>query len=103
MWRTAKYRLQFSPEVWKQVGAMSRQDFERLQQALEQARAGNAVRHARSSEGLGGEEPPQSTLSVTVDDLVLVYERDDAQGILTLLHVERLAPPASGAPSTGSS
>jgi hypothetical protein len=83
----ANYRIQFSPEAWQQVGAMHREDFERLHRAIERARQLEAavVRPA----GPEGVTPLRPVLHVGVDDLGLVFERDDEQRTLTLLQVKR--------------
>lgn len=73
------YRVTFSPEAWQEIGRLSSTTFLALQEALEQlAQQG---RPGTAAEGI------PSTLTFTVDSLVISCERDDKARTLTLRHV----------------
>jgi hypothetical protein len=64
MKRAAPYSLHLSPILWKQVGAMRREDFARLQHALARAQAAGVLHQARANEERGDERRTFTLLQV---------------------------------------
>ncbi|RKH11826.1 hypothetical protein D7V97_10265 [Corallococcus sp. CA053C] len=75
------YRVHYAPPAWREVGRMSAEVFEALQQAL----LGLAERSRNQDSSVG-----PSRYRVEGHDLELLYERDPRASTLTLLAVNRM-------------
>jgi hypothetical protein len=76
------YRVVFAPQAWKEIGLMPTALFDVLQAAVE----GLAAKCGRQNEPREAQPLP---LRLTVDTLVVTYERDDAARVITLVDVTR--------------
>jgi mRNA-degrading endonuclease RelE of RelBE toxin-antitoxin system len=74
------YRVNFSPEAWKQVGRISSGAFFSLQESLESI-AGRMGSERPTDEGA------HSELHAEVAGLRVIYQRDDETRTLTLLDI----------------
>jgi hypothetical protein len=74
------YRVTFSPEAWKEIGRLPSTTFVALQEALEQL----------AQEGSPSEQAP-TTITFTIDSLLISCERDDLTRSLIL---QRVTPAA---------
>lgn len=72
------YRVDLSPQAWKEVGCVPADDFQVLQDVIELL----AVEGTPYEQGQGPH-------SVTVAGFVVLYTRDEAERTLTLLRVTR--------------
>ena len=76
---TGPYRVVFTPQTWKQIGLMPTALFDAFQVAVDNLAS------------TSGKVPPSP---LTVDGLVVTYERDDAARVITLVDITR-APTGS--------
>ncbi|WP_224240652.1 hypothetical protein [Hyalangium gracile] len=84
---TAYYRVDLSPEAWREVGCVPANDFEVLRDVME-------LLAAQGTPYEQGEGPH----SVTVAGFEMQYTRDDVERVLTLHRVVRaLAKPEEAA------
>ncbi len=81
---TGPYRVVFTPRAWKEIGLMPTARFDALQRTLDDL----AAKCGRLSPPAG----PSLQLRLTVNALVVTYERDDAARIITLVDITR--PPS---------
>ncbi len=72
------YRIEYAPSTWNRIGLMPAKEFQAVREVLERL-ADEAALAPRPN--------PEPPLRVTVEDKVLVYARDDAQRMLTLLDI----------------
>ncbi|WP_224368670.1 type II toxin-antitoxin system RelE family toxin [Hyalangium versicolor] len=72
------YRVTFSPEAWKEIGRLSSGTFQALQEALEQL--------AQQSKP-GTADSASTSLTFSIDSLIIHCERDDQSRTLILQHV----------------
>lgn len=79
------YRVVFTPQTWKEIGLMPTALFDALQGAVDTL----AMQCGRSSEP-ASEAPRRQRL--TVEALVVTYERDDAARVITLVDISRASP-----------
>lgn len=74
------YRIEFSPSTWNRIGLMPGQEFQAVREVLERLADEAALAPWPHPE-------PEAPLRVTVEGKVLVYVRDDARRMLTLLDI----------------
>jgi hypothetical protein len=70
------YRVNFSPEAWREIGRLPSATFLELQDALEQL--------AQQARGATPEEANSPQHTFTISSLLIHYERDDQARTLTL-------------------
>ncbi|MBZ4335885.1 hypothetical protein NR800_27795 [Corallococcus interemptor] len=75
------YRVHYAPPAWREVGRMSSEAFEALQQAL-----ARLAERSKSQDSVAG----PARHRVEGHDLELLYEKDPRASTLTLLAVTRL-------------
>ncbi|MFP2907038.1 hypothetical protein ACLESD_18725 [Pyxidicoccus sp. 3LFB2] len=84
---TGPYRVVFTPQTWKEIGLMPTALFDAFQGAVDEL----AEKCGRSVEP-ASEEPRRQRLTLEV--LVVTYERDDAARVITLVDISRTPRPS---------
>ncbi len=74
------YRIEYAPSTWNRIGLMPAKEFQAVREVLERLADEAALAPRPHPE-------PECPLSVSVEGKVLVYARDDAQRMLTLLDI----------------
>ena len=80
---TGPYRVNFSPEAWKQVGRISSGAFFELQEALERIASGMGPKRPQ-------DEGAHSELHADVAGFRITYQRDDETRTLTMLAIRAI-------------